>query len=196
MKKTNFKINKTKLIARMMLIVLLLTSAVNFTACRNKGLEAGFKWRQHPDGTSDYFCAYKSDKREFDINDVTLIFYYGCTKGITCPSFKLYFENKNGDIYLIKEVRDPNPDDYKVNLEYKETLFFNTYEKVFNYSESITIPKELFVNDSGVILFNVAITWSIDDLINESEWDNITRAAIYYKVKDNTVILSEKSFDK
>ena len=185
MKNTNFK---TKLIARILLLVLLLASAVNFTACGNKELEDGFKWRQHPDGTSDYFCAYKSDKRVLDINDVTLTFYYGGTKGMDLPSFGIYFENEEETVYLIKEIKNHNPERYIVNHEYKQFLFFDKIIRTFTHSETITIPKELFVNNTGHILFYMKAN-DLGDLY-------LGTVAIYYKVEGNTVFLSEKSFDK
>ena len=186
MKNTNFK---TKLIARALLLILLLASAVNFTACRNKGLEAGFKWKEHPDAVCEYFCAYKSDKRVFDINDVTLTFYYGGTQGVQCPVFKVYFENEDGDAYIVKEIRNHNPDDYKVDYE-----GYYRWTRVFNFSENITIPKELFVKQRGHIFFCLDITWSTNELINDNEWKNGNLIVIYYNVVGNTVELSEKEF--
>ena len=190
MKNTNFK---TKLFARIMLLVLLLASAVNFTACGQKGLEAGFKWHEHPDAYMEYFCAYRSNKREFNISDVTLTFYYGGVGGMNCSAFRLYFENENGDVYLIKKIRNHNPDDYKVHVE-GYTMWDSHRE--FNYCENITIPKELFVNDSGYIFFGLDVTWSTNDLINENEWANGDLEVIYYNVVGNTVELSEKDIYK
>ena len=185
MKNTNFK---TKLIARIMLLVLLLASAVNFTACGKKGLEAGFEHREHPHAYWDHFCACKSNKREFDISDVALTFYYGGTKGMDLPSFGIYFENEEETVYLIKEIKNHNPEQYIVNHEYKEFLFFDKIIRTFTHSETITIPKELFVNNTGHILFYMKVN-ELGDLY-------LGTVAIYYKVEGNTVFLSEKSFDK
>ena len=181
MKNTNFK---TKLIARALLLILLLASAVNFTACRNKGLEAGFDQRGH---VPEFLCAYKSDKREFDIDDVILTFYYGGNKGIHLPSFELYFENEEGNEYLIKEIKNHNPEQYMVSIEYKRILFIYDGTITFTYGEILKIPKELFVNDKGYIRFCMKSN-DVEDF-----WSS---QIVYYKVKGNTVLLSEKPFDK
>ena len=153
MKNEKIKANKTKILARVMLVVLLFSSAINLAGCGGKGLEAGFKWKNETDAWRDYYCAYRSDEREFNINDVTLTFYYGGnTNGIEFP-FAIYFMNEEEDIYLIKEVKDHNPEDYLVNDEYNKILFTYKYTRIFNHSEIITIPADLFVNDSGYILF-------------------------------------------
>ena len=184
----NFKTNKTRLIARVMLLVLLLTSALNYTACGwsfsnllseepGDGLWIGFKWKNHDFG--EYRCACTSDKREFDINDVTLIFYYGSEKEIQCNSFELCFENE--DIYLLKEVTVYNPDDYIIE--------FNEYNiREFTHFETITIPKELFVNNRGHILFYIREIKSGEE---GASWGGIT---LYYKLNGSTVLLSANEF--
>ena len=185
MKNTNLQYRKPAIAARVMLIILLLTSALSLGACGNKGLEAGFVWRNHPDSTSDYFCAYKSDKREFDINDVTLTFYYGGHYGIEYPSFELYFENENNDIYLIKKVDDHNPEDYLIDTDYKK--LFAKDKRVFNHSEIITIPKELFINDNGYILFVLAYEYE-----QNMKPDRLATIGILYEKRGDKIFLSEE----
>ena len=153
MKNEKIKTNKTKIVARVMLVILLISSAINLAGCGNKGLEAGFKWKNETDAWADYFCAYRSDQKEFNIDDVTLTFYYGGeTNGIEFP-FRIYFMNEEKDIYLIKEVKDHNSEDYLVDYERHKILFIYKYTRIFNHSELITIPANLFVNDDGYILF-------------------------------------------
>ena len=105
MKNTNLKLNKTKLVARLMVVILLLTSTLTLASCGNKGLEAGFYYTSIGNDDAPYpmfRCAYKSDKTEFDINDVTLTFYYGGLyslylqeerSSISYPGYELYFSN-------------------------------------------------------------------------------------------------------
>ena len=193
MKNTNLKLNKTKLVARLMIVILLLASTLTLASCGKKGLEIGFEWRQHPDGSSRYFCACTSDKNEFEKDNVALTFYYGGIEGIAWPVFRIYFENDNGDIVTIKEVKDHKIDDYMVVLKTKKILFYHTYEKSFKYSETITIPEELFVNENGYILFGVDGGEPTES--GEVKWHNLCREGIYYRIKDNTVMLTEKSFD-
>ena len=84
MKKIKF--NKTKIVARVMLVVLLLSSAINLAGCSNNWLEInnneGIEWGLKSSGlrreeVNLVSVAYKSDKKEFDVNDVTLTFFYG-----------------------------------------------------------------------------------------------------------------------
>ena len=65
-------------------------------------LENGFKPSNDADETPIFYCAYRSDKTEFNINDVTLDFYYGgyyyqgaeyeLENAHDFPSFELLFD--------------------------------------------------------------------------------------------------------
>ena len=211
--KKNLHNNKTKLIARAMLLVLLLTSAVNFTACGNKGLESGFDRKgQLP----QFLCAYKSNKREFDINDVTLTFYYGghywnysqngtkldCSEGLECLSFELRFENDKGDVHLIKKVEENFISD-KYNITYESKIYnfllFAYVDTILTYShkEEIEIPKELFVEESGCIVFGIysdeyVYIYDREHIEETMDCDfyQIAAISIFYKKVGDKIILS------
>ena len=105
MKNTNFKLNKTKLVAKLMLIILLLTSILTLASCGNKGLEDGMF--QYGEIMPDFMCGYKSNINQFDINDVTLDFYYGIVHpNCEIESFELYFIDESEKMYLIKKVNE------------------------------------------------------------------------------------------
>ena len=135
-----------------------ITNATN----ESEGLEGG-SWVQYagaplPPGP---LGAYKSEKREFDIENVTLEFFYGV---INCdidvigpfighyPSFDVGFENDDGDRVIIKHVEEELVSEkYGTELIYDHNL--KVRKRVYNYSEFITIPKELFTSKTGKINF-------------------------------------------
>ncbi|MBO5715462.1 MAG: hypothetical protein J6S23_03600 [Clostridia bacterium] len=204
------KSNKTKLIARLILVVILLTSTLTLASCGNKGLENGF----NPKGRLNTFmCAYKSDKTEFDIDDVTLTFYYGghywdyisgqkvdYSENLECECFELYFENENGDIYLIKKVEENFiSDKYLITPDYKnyDLLFFyySDMTPIFSHSEEIKIPRELFTDESGTIVFKICskelVYVSNRDYVDDDSYV-ITGISIHYKKSGDKIILSAK----
>ena len=192
--KTNTNNYTIKYISKIVIFMLLFTSALNFTACQSKGLEGGFDTDSLE--LPKYMCAYRSDKREFDIDDVTLTFYYGGNDGIEFPSFELYFENENEDRYLIKEITNHYPKDYDIEDKHTRILFLYHTTLTIKHSESITIPKELFVNDSGYIFFTVTSKHYDSYYPHPFVRHIIARTVIYYKVIGDKVVLSDRKFDK
>ena len=200
MKNTNLKLNKTKLLARLMLVIFLLTSTLTLASCGNRGLEAGFYYTSIGNDDAPYpmfRCAYKSDKTEFDINDVSLMFYYGGLyslylqeeerSGISYPVYELYFSNNWADLkkIFIKQVEDELISE-KYRFTTKKFFCYNFCE--FNYSVELTIPKELFENEEGVIWFSIySRNIHNDDEIFET-------IDVYYKKDGDKIILSTKGF--
>ena len=155
--KTNNRSLVSKITARVMLVVLLLTSALNFSGCLNRGVEAGFYL--HHSTTNRVRIAYKTDKKKFDINDVTLTFYFGSVEGIQFSSIQIYIEDDEGDIFLLKNIEINNPEDYVIT--YKKELGGLRNRAEFSHGEQITIPKEILIK-STYLSFWVA----------SEEWDN------------------------
>ena len=153
MKNEKIKFNKSKLVARVMLLILLLTGALNFSGCGVRNIENGFNWTE-TDGFKKYFCAYKSDREKFNIDDVTLTFYFGGLEGINLPSFKLYFQSASGEYYFVKEITVTDPNDYLVSID--EVLGDYIWKKSFNHSEIITIPKEALESGGASVVFLLA----------------------------------------
>ena len=192
MKNTNLKLNKTKLVSRLMLVILLLTSTLILASCenQNKGLEVGFT----PYGEMDFSCAYRSDKTKFDIDDVTLTFYYGgfyeynieseIKNRFSYPTFELYFcDEKLDNIILVKRVEENLVSEkYRV---YSTLKFFNKHVIEYKHSEIITIPKELFAEDWGIIYFCLYGA----NVREDSEVKIITSVQISYKKDGDTITL-------
>ena len=192
-------LNKIKLVARLMVVILLLTSTLILASCGNKGLEAGFYYTSIGNDDAPYpmfRCAYKSDKTEFDINDVTLTFYYGGLyslylqeerSSISYPGYELYFSNDWTELkkMLIKQVEDELISE-KYRFTTKKFFCYNFCE--FNYFVELTIPKELFGNEEGVIWFSIYSR----NINNEDEiFETID---VYYKKDGDKIILSTKGF--
>ena len=79
MKKHIFETKKTKLIARVMLLVLLLASALSFAGCGEPHIKKG---QYYKESYTDHSLALKivSNTEEFALNDVTFRVYIGLHK--------------------------------------------------------------------------------------------------------------------
>ncbi len=142
-------------------------------------------------------CAYMSETNTFDIDNVTLTFYFGADFSSdinqelelvrNIPEFDVYFADADRNpIYTIRHSTENFvSEEYRVTCVYDEN--YNFIEKIYNHSESITIPKELFTEEQGVIRFYVS---GIN--INEIQptYKTIVSAYINYDIKDGKVILS------
>ena len=161
--KKNLHNNKTKLIARAMLLVLLLTNAVNLGACSNQSIQDGFTvYGKIP----SILCAYKVDKKVFDIDNVYITFYYGITyyesayeAGTSYPIFDIFLINDEKE-YLVRTV-----DEELVSSKYGVDVEYNSWinNVHFEHSEVIKIPRELFDQDKGYITFLISCEKSQTD---------------------------------
>ena len=172
----------------------------------NSGLESGLKFSVGGDELPIFFSAYKSDKSEFDIDDVTLEFFYGGyysyrlngeivqKEFLDYPWFEIYFVNEDKSSIFVKRVEeDIISDKYACDFIYREDEIneFGNYMIYveFNYSEILTIPKEIFTKESGKIYFAI---YSEDLKAFEPEFRCITSQILYYKVMGDAVILSSQ----
>ena len=160
-------------------------------------LENGFK-PSNFDESPIFHCAYKSDKTHFDIDDVTLDFFYGgyYYQGVEhqlenmhdFPYFELYFEIDGGEELLIKRVEENFiSEEYSCDFVYDENWYIT--EIKYNHSETITIPKEIFTEDNGLIYFAI-----YGENVKEPEQQTkfITGIGMYYKVIGEQVVLSRQ----
>ena len=187
------------------LVLALITLLLCFVGCDNpppiareeNGLEDGFKPSNSAEAPSLY-CAYRSDKTEFPIDDVTLDFYYGgyYYQGVEyelenthdIPSFELYFQDDYGGKFFIKRVEENFVSEkYSCNVVYDDN--WNITEVKFNHSETITIPREIFAEESGLIYFSV---FGTNQKEVEPQVKVITGIGFYYKVVDGKVTLSKQ----
>lgn len=192
--------------------ILLMLICIFFTGCNNKtndnhdsgdiveivdGLESGFKITTAAEAPA-LFCAYKSDKNAFDINNVSLLFYYGgnYSQGIdyelenvhNFPSFSLYFTNDEGEKILVKNLNENFVSEkYSCDVEYDKK--YNIININYRHSEFITIPKNIFSKENGQI-------WLEIHSANQRDYEPIikciTGICIYYKVDGKNVRLSDK----
>ena len=190
--------NKTILrtIGMLLIVVVFLSYALG---CSQKGLEKGFA--SYGGEQNNIRCAYKSDTRRFDINNVTLTFYYGSIfsedilfqledGGIDySEGFDIYFKNDKGDKILVKSIHENF-----VSEEYRITFGYDNNDKSytkyrFNHSETLTIPKELFSDMSGRIDFYL---YGRNTKEKNSEKTAFCSTSVYYgKSTENKVVLSE-----
>ena len=159
-------------------------------------IESGFTLPNDGCEIREFHCAYRSMKTEYDIDNVTLDFYYG---GIYYPDieyqlnfydiplFELYFKEAGGEKYLIKRVEE----NFISKKYYCDVLEDGEYNIniIFNYSESITIPKEIFTKDSGLLFFQI-YGKSIGKLTLENDY--IAGKHFYYKVIGEKVLISNE----
>ena len=187
----NSKINKTKLIARIMLLIILFSSIINLNSCVymkdifRRWIGAG-SWE-----VNIFHCSYEIDKEKYDINCVTLVFYYGVGCGqdidialetsVNYPVFEIYFENDEGTSVLVKHVEEN-----LISEKYGFTYGHNNKE-LYNHSEELTIPKELFTKERGMIWFHLYGT----NIIENSGPQIIASTVIHYQKNGDTIMLSK-----
>lgn len=187
--------NKKKrfiIIGAIILLVLVLTVVLIIT---NRGIQDGFKFNRMYRSTiidqPPVACAYKTQKRVFDIDNVTLELYYGMlskynyNNDYVCA--EIYCKNPKGEKIQLQSITETvYSDKYSIDIRKIHKIFYYTVKYDFNYHETIKIPREVFVGDSGFfwVAFNVEEN-------NERYGDS---QAIYYRVKGDKVELSTKEF--
>ena len=105
--------------------------------------------------------AYRIDKTDFDIDDVKVTIYFGgyfsdsielereCGRNI--PEFEIYFSDSFENCILpIRQIEENYVSEkYRMSFIYDDS--HHATEMIFNHSEEITIPKELFSEEKGLI---------------------------------------------
>ena len=171
-------------------------------ANESQGLESGFDFSESGRPSKTYaFLAYKSDKTVFDINDVTMEFFFGDeykygieralddTRG-GYSYFYAFAYNEDGDEIRIKHY-DENFISEKYTCDVTRDDNKNVVKVEYKYSELLTIPKELFNREEGRIWFGIK-GWHTET------WRDIsitTHKKFYYKIVDDKVILSHQELE-
>jgi hypothetical protein len=152
------------------------------------------------DPSNPFFTAYRSDRTEFAIYDVTLAFYFGRINADfgygsneeTKVSIKVFFltgDRNNLQYTYVKEIDDFYREEYNC---YMNRINKKTLRIIYNHSEDITISAELFTEERGRLDLGIVeyIVW-VDGII-EPQYETSQSVAIYYKVTGETVRLSSE----
>lgn len=164
------------------------------------GLEVGFKSTAGGCEMPNFEIAYRSPKAKFDIDDVTLEFFFGgyypsnlegYLERESIPSFEVCFMDERGKKIVVQLV-DENliAEKYRCTLVYDENRKF--VEKTFNHSETLTVPKEIFLKETGYFYFQIRRPFSDEP---DSLKQVIAGKCIHYKKAGDTVTLSKTSFN-
>ena len=194
-----------KKLTSLLLALVMLFTALTLSGCEfrnNNELKCGFE----RSGLLDWFlCAYKSETREFDIDDVTLTFSYGgiynimdngevleyAECGVSSPSFELYFEDEEGNQHLIKIIEEELISN-KYNVELNTNSWFGD-DIIFCHSELITIPSDSFSKKEGYLFFNLGTQYIIDptcDFYHNGSYYVLGQIVLYYRIVNDRVTLS------
>ena len=179
-------------IGALILLVLVLTMVLIIT---NRGIQDGFKFNRMYRSTiidqPPVACAYKTQKRVFDIDNVTLELYYGMlskynyNNDYVCA--EIYCKNPKGEKIQLQSITETvYSDEYSINTRKFHKVFYYTVKYDFNHHDSVRIPREIFVGDSGY--FGVVFG------VQEGEKNYSNSQTIYYRVKGEKVELSTKEF--
>ena len=192
-----FFANKKKRFIFIGAIILLVLALTVVLIIKNRGIQDGFKFNirygSDLEASPPVACAYKTQERVFNIDNVTFEFYYGRLS---------QYNYKDNDDYICAETYCKNPKGEKIQLKYiTETvssekysintrkihkLFYYTLKYDFNYYETIKIPREVFIGDSGYF----CVTFDVQ----EENGNELNSQTIYYRVNGDKVELSTKEF--
>lgn len=160
------------------------------------GLEWGFQVAEGDEAPKNS-CAYKIAKSEFEIGEnINVTFYFGGAfaddinherEVYNVPEFDVYFgDTEQNLLHLIRHSTENFvSEEYRVTWVYDENL--NIKEKVYNHSETVTVPRELLTGQHGVICFYVS---GININEPEPEYELIASALINYDIENGKVALS------
>ena len=175
----------------------------NGSADESTDLEIGFDGAQ-ANGllSSRGHMACKSDKKEFNIDDVTFEIFYGenwssvkleMDCGEHYKNFDLRVRNNDGDVIVLKLMDEEFVSEkYICEVVYDEHWYIT--EVKYKHSEFITVPQEIFTKEEGVIEIYLwaAASYSTYDTI---AYTNVTITSVYlnYKIVEGKVILTKAS---
>lgn len=187
-----------------MVIMMILASVIS-TSCDcflidesdgAEGIRAGFEILNNCIDSTSFLIACESDTKEFDINNVQLIFYYGglYPSGIESelenarnyPSFEIWLSNNEEKRILVKQMEENLVSEkYSYNVIFNNE--YNVTEAAFNHSELITIPSELFTQNSGYVDFTI---YSENILEEDSQFELLNYIRFHYERIEDTILLT------
>lgn len=199
--------NKKKrfiIIGTIILLVLVLAVLTSIIVT-NRGIEDGFSYNTSyfryyfgtPREVIHLYCAYESDKYIFDIDNVTLDFYYGTDNNYLkfdynrypIISAEVYCESDSNLEVQLRKVDDylyEYNGKYTVKIRNNKKVFTYATEYEFNYCETVKIPREIFSKESGFFWLGFKV--------EDEQGNNMDARVIYYKVVGDKVELSTEKF--
>jgi len=169
-----------------------------------------------PPPPNPYACAVDIDKEEYDLDDVTLTFYYGHKlddKAMAEYFEYLYHRDLRTVVFTLSFISDGGGSSSNSSQNFKiipcEEVYTGRYlitinpetgEPVFTYSEIIAIPKKAFYKEAGYVQFNFSEQRVYDQnnyvTSGSSALSSSGIIRIYYKVIGEKVILSDTEFSQ
>ena len=179
---------------RLLLLILILSLAL--TSC-GQAIDNGFAEGFNPHGGCDdslpHYLAILSERSIYPVDDVLVTYYYGLQmspnidterkQGLYYSEGELYFTNDNSDVYFIRRTDEP-----LTSEEYRVNVYYESNKLVFNHSETLKIPRELFVGESGFIRLEIRAKE-----YNFNEHFHLVYPVMYRFSDNNTVELIPKS---
>ena len=170
MKNGNIKTNKTKIVARVMFVVLLISTVINLAGCGEPQVKKGQYYEEV--FFKEFRIGFKvvSDAESFPIDDITFSMYIGISNGFASVVedwfgtlenvyYIIYAANAiDTDLdpggvntldysYIIKEIPCKEVLDNKEEYNYFQLSYSN---RIYNHCETITVPKECIINGDDV----------------------------------------------
>lgn len=196
----------------LILAAVMLFGVFGLTACtadidgKYDGFSIGFNYKGGKIDT--IMCAARSEKTVFDVNDVTLDFYFGWFEplpvGYIDPDSygiiraALYFSNNFMWAGIVEDYRNIENKYFIREILFgefvSETFAVSMTKKSgknFSHKESLTIPKELFGEKIGLVYFGI-VELSFSESSNTYYGGVRGYVQIWYEyIDDNTVRLSK-----
>jgi hypothetical protein len=174
-----------------------------------KVLQSGFYYKDSDKEELSSYFAYESSIKAFETGEVSLNVYVGLFSDSLSETDCEIPEGFSLEIIVI------NKDDYSgsLNSETVQTVlnvitdFSNAYSYDYfiidaksggylvhyNYCDRITIPSELFKDESGVLMLGYYSKRIIE--AEEYEYGEVIAQELYYKVEDNKIFLASEKGD-
>ena len=155
------------------------------------------------------------EESPYDVSDVTLKFYYGVHKAMIEDGLNDRGRHVYGDAHLfftntpvlvtyedtVGEAFDYSSSDiFYIKTIAREEIFSDKYIQSntkgnyasFNHSEMITVPQELFTEESGTIFFY----FRIDRFERGAPYDSINYIVFDYELEDDKITITNVNLNR
>ena len=183
---------------KVLIFLVVLCGMLSLVGCggdeKKDGLKSGFVVNEG-ELQSFYYCAFSTDKTKYDIDNVSVQFYYGCINAENQSvndkfdlEFRLFVSNgtTNTMFKTIDQV-DFYDEQYSCRLMKDESGI----ERIeYTHHELVTISKTLFDKASGEISLSIKEYITQDEL--EDRYGSSDSVTFKYTKDNNQIVLSEK----